>query len=246
MDDNYNLFNYLTSFLYPVKIERKSGKYLPQLEVTLRKGKLVLDGKKVNYSYGSLHEIFRSSFKQYNLNEKPLESVLILGFGAGSVANILRNELKMNCKITGVEIDPVVIEFSKKYFGTDELSNTTIFCQDAYSYLKNDPNKYDLIVIDLFVEERVPIQFAKKEFIELLKSHLTPDGHLFYNRITNSPFSLIETTDLIEKMRVVLNSEVSVVSFEKNETSNSVLVYHNYGYKNPNIKLKRRIERMSV
>lgn len=246
MNPKLSLFKYWSSFIHPVNITSKPGNQLPKLEVNVRNGKYVLDGEKVNYSFGSLHELFKGAFAEYQLYQKPIKSVLILGFGGGSVANILKNELNLNCEITGVEMDPIVIELAKKYFGANRLDNTEIFCQDAFNFMKNDVKTYDLIVIDLFIEDRVPVQYSKNEFIHLLKTHLNPEGYIFYNRITNNWFNKNETNRVVETMRKEFKAEIDTFSFDQHNTSNEVLIYHDFENKEPYIRLKRKIEQTSI
>src|SRR6218665_1023439 len=111
-----NITKRLLSYIYPVTIEKKQGEYLPTIEINLRNGTFLVDGDKVNYSFGSLHHLFRKAFADFKLEDQTIEKVLILGFGAGSIANILHKELQINCSITGVEIDSVMLDLADKYF----------------------------------------------------------------------------------------------------------------------------------
>ena len=49
--------------------------------------------------------------KQYNFKK-----VLLLGMGAGSIIKLLQEKYDINCSITAIEKDEVVIELAKKYF----------------------------------------------------------------------------------------------------------------------------------
>lgn len=217
--------NRLLSYVTTVNIEKRTGENLPMLEVNIQNGKYVLDGEKVNYSYGALHDLFKASFKKYRIDEKSIKNVLILGFGAGSVASILTNEFKMNCKIKGVEKDPVVIQFAKKYFNSDNLKDTKIECADAFSYISKDEAFYDLIVIDIFVEDRVPMTFLMKEFISMVKQRLRTGGSVFFNKINDNEFQVDETNRLIQTMTNEFNGNIETFSFSKSGVSNCMLVY---------------------
>jgi len=220
-----NFITHISSYLYPVSVEKRKGTYLPVLEVNVRNGKYLLDGEKVNYSFGSLHELFRDAFKHHQIGQLSPQHVLILGFGAGSVAQILQNELHLNCKITGVEIDPVVLELATRYFGADAYQNTQLICDDAYHFISQDTETYDLIVIDLFIEKRVPKAFLQADFIQLVKQRLNPLGTIFFNRINDNPFQQEETKVLIDAMNEGLNGQLDIFNSHQNDTSNSVLVY---------------------
>ena len=94
MSQTENIFRFFTSFLSPAKLEERKGEVTPQLEIYLSNGRHILDSARVNYSFGGLHAVFRKAFSQFNIRERDINSALILGFGAGSVASILCNEYK--------------------------------------------------------------------------------------------------------------------------------------------------------
>lgn len=214
------------SYFYPVLIDEKKGDLLPIIEVNLRKGKFVLDGKNVNYSFGSLHTVFRKSFDEFNLKNKKIKNVLILGFGAGSVAHILKNEYNLDCKIHGVELDKVVFEFSKKYFNANKLSNTELFCDDAFNFLLNNNDSYDLIIVDLFVEDNVPVKFLKRDFAILLDKHLQENGFLFFNKVNNTIKKQLETSRMKIDFEVEFKKKIEVFSINSQNCENAILVYN--------------------
>lgn len=217
----------LLSYLFPVTIEKRKGTYLPTIEVNLRNGEYVLDGENVNYSFGSLHNLFLQTLTQFDIKEKSIKNVLVLGFGAGSVAHILHKEFQMNCLITGIEIDSVMLELAHKYFNLSSYQNIEIVCDDADEFIRRDTNMYDLIIVDLFVERRVPKKFIKPEFLYEIKQHLSANGFLFFNRINENALQQKETETLIHTINVVMNGITEMVDFHQNETDNVILVYQN-------------------
>lgn len=219
-----NTVQQLLSHLYPISIEKRVGSCLPAIEVNLRNGKYLLDGNDVNYSFGALHEIFLEAFLKCNLKERHIKEVLILGFGAGSIAHILQRELRIDCSIVGVEIDSVILEIGRKYFNIADYQNAQIICADAGSFIQHDTTKYDLIIIDLFIENRVPKQFTKPDFIRHIKSRLSPGGMLFFNRINQNVFQREETKSLISTINSVMNNETQELCFQKNGTDNTILI----------------------
>lgn len=217
----------LLSYLVPVTIEKRTGAYLPTIEVNLRNGEYILDGDNVNYSFGSLHDLFLQTFTRFNIKEKPIKSVLILGFGAGSVAHILHKEFQMQCSITGIEIDSVMLELAHKYFNLSSYQNIEIICDDADEFIRRDDNVYDLIIVDLFVERRVPKKFTKPGFLYEIKQHLNPDGFLFFNRINENALQQKETKTLLKTINMIMSGNAEMVDFHQNETDNVILVYEN-------------------
>lgn len=222
-----NFITQITSYIYPIVLEKRMGIYLPHIEVEVRKGKYQINGRKVSYSSGSLHDSFRQAFKQYRINEMPISNVLILGFGSGSIARILQEEFGLRCSITGVEVDSEMLELGEQYFHTGSYQNTQIHRADALDFIHLNTETYDLIVVDVFIEKRVPIAFLKSDFIRQVKQRLNPSGIVFFNRINDSIFHQEETTAFVKKLIVEWQGDVQQLNFKTNRIDNFILVYHN-------------------
>src|SRR5688572_10064808 len=95
----------LVSWFYPVQLERTKGELEHDLEVNIHNGKIMLDAGTVNYSYGSLQEIFDYAFTQTGLYDEPIHTALIPGFGSGSVATLLHDKCDPEMEIIGIEAD---------------------------------------------------------------------------------------------------------------------------------------------
>lgn len=178
-----NMSNFLKKYLpsfFPLE-KRKTN--FQRLEVNRRDDHLVLDAPHVNYSYGNLHRVFQHAFNIDELDISTLNEVLILGFGAGSVAHILQKELDCKANITGVEIDPEVIQLANKYFDLQSFNKLSIEIADAFEFVKTAKSGYDLIVVDLFIDHLIPEKFDSPEFLEQINRLLLPGGKVFYNRM---------------------------------------------------------------
>jgi spermidine synthase len=163
-------------------IYKTNSEYNSTLEVVRSGNKIILDAKSVNYSYGGLHRAFRQLFKKININKLNIRNVLILGFGAGSVASILQHEYGIDCEITGVEIDPEVIRLGKEYFNFNSFRNLELIEEDAFRFMEKNTKTFDLVVVDLFIDKDVPFQAETNEFANLIKFALRPDGRLIFNK----------------------------------------------------------------
>jgi spermidine synthase len=157
------------------------------LEVNKLEGHWVLDSKHVNYSYGTLHTVFREALQVFVPDLSAINEVLILGFGAGSVAHILQKERHFQGHITGVEIDETVLSLAQQYFQLDQLQNLTLYTSDAAGFVEQADRTFDLIVIDLFVDDLIPEIFENEIFLLQVKELLTPGGKLLYNRMNYHP-----------------------------------------------------------
>ncbi|MBI4099638.1 class I SAM-dependent methyltransferase [Candidatus Microgenomates bacterium] len=76
------------------------------------------------------------------------KTALILGLGGGTLVGLLTQNWP-NTKITGVEIDPVMIALGKKYFGLGEYKNLKIIRADARKYRPTRP--FDLVLADAYL-----------------------------------------------------------------------------------------------
>lgn len=85
--------------------------------------------------------------------------------------------------ITGIEIDPVMIKLGKKYFHIHQIPQLSIINTDAFEWLNHNHQKYDLILIDLFVKGEFPQKAQSTQFFHTIKSTLTPQGTAVFNRL---------------------------------------------------------------
>lgn len=125
-------------------------------------------------SGGVVEEIWRSTLK--NLRTKETKNCLILGLGGGTVAKLIKKYWP-NAKITGVEIDPVMVELGNRYLGLGD-SKAEIIIGDAFTYPLYAV-RYDLVIVDLYIGDEFPKKFEKEEFLKLL----TKNKLIIFNRL---------------------------------------------------------------
>lgn len=104
-----------------------------------------------------------------------IKDILVLGLGSGSVIHDCLNIYNYN-KIDAVEIDPAIVDLAYKYFELPKTKGLIIHCCDARDFVFNCKKTYDLIIIDLFLAEGMPLTFMAYEFIEQVYKLLNPDG----------------------------------------------------------------------
>lgn len=177
--------DYILSYLYPVTIEITNSLWNPLLEIVLYGGKYSLNSENTNYSFGSLHSLFKKIFRKLKLDWNGINDVLILGFGTGSITEII-DKYKRDCIIDGVEIDNKVIELGEKYFHTDLLKNVTIHHASADQFLEDCQKKYDLIIIDVYIDMRVPEELETEQFLIRVKNALRIGGLVVFNKYVYS------------------------------------------------------------
>ena len=173
------------SFFTPINIYRKHSDINKSLEVTWANGQLVLDSKNTNYSYGSLQRILRKGLHYIGFERiRGFENILVLGVAGGSVIKTLVDEIKFSGKITGVELDPGVIEIANQYFGLNKISNLEIVIDDAFEYVLKTKEKYDLIIIDIFQDTTMPNFLFEDFFINRINFLLRVNGFILFNTMT--------------------------------------------------------------
>lgn len=103
--------------------------------------------------------------------------ISISGLGIGTAVNGL---LSHGVETDIIELDPVVYDYAKKYFGLKP--NHTAYIEDAISFVKRESNKqehkkqYEFILHDVFTGGAVPASLFTAEFLTELRSLLTNDG----------------------------------------------------------------------
>jgi len=158
------------------------------LEVTWANGELVLDSKNANYSYGSLQRILRKGLESIGFDTVlKTKHILILGVAGGSVIKTLSEEIGFKGKITGIEIDPEVLQIANSYFGLDKIPNLEIIVDDASKYVLKDKNKYGLIIVDIFQDTTMPDFLFEDSFQKSICELLDEKGIILFNTmcITN-------------------------------------------------------------
>lgn len=172
----------LFSHFIPMTIYKKNSAISQTLEVTWNNGQLVLDSQNANYSYGSLQRILRKGLKYIGFERiRNFENILVLGVAGGSVIKTLVNEIQFKGKIIGVEIDVAVIEIANIYFDLEKIPNLEIVIDDAFEFVLKTKDTYDLIIIDIFQDTKMPNFLFEDFFINRINFLLNVNGFILFN-----------------------------------------------------------------
>lgn len=178
---------WLLSFVARQRLVRRSSEHHAFLEVSIVRGRTVLDGATVNYSFGGLHEVFAEAFERLDVARRDLRSVLLLGLGAGSVVQLLRRDCGVKAPITALEIDPVMVEIAREHFGLSRWSNLEVVTADAVAWVEGSSRRFDLVVVDLFDEAQIPAACRTPGFLLRLRDRLAAGGMLVFNVVASRP-----------------------------------------------------------
>ena len=223
MSNLKDTWQYISSFSNEQPIAHYPSKIGPDIEVSLINGRYQLNAGSVNYSYGPLHDSFR---RYFNLDPPVIgknSPVLILGFGGGSIATILRRELEMPNPITGVELDEMVIKAGKEHFDLDKLTDVDIVIDDAFDFIQKCQQKFSLIAVDLYIDDKVPEKFMEAGFIAEISRCLNPGGKLVFNKLVSCDQDKIELKQLETIFKSYFN-EVKTIKVPVNKLSPNMML----------------------
>jgi len=134
-------------------------------------------------SGGVVYSVWRSTLKEIKNSKSEMNNCLILGLGGGSAAKLVRKYWP-KAKITGVDIDPVIVEMGRKYLG---INGVEIVIKDAFTFLSAAPKipntKHDLILVDLYIGDEVPKKFESDNYMHLVRRDLARSGVAVFNRL---------------------------------------------------------------
>ncbi len=106
--------------------------------------------------------------------------VLVVGLGGGTIPTFLHEHFP-KMQIDAVDIDPVVVEAAKKFFGFREDETMRAYVEDGRRFIARSPGRYDVIFLDAFGSDNIPYALATREFLQLVRRALTPEGVVVAN-----------------------------------------------------------------
>ncbi len=181
------------SYVKDVLVESTFSEYNEVLDIYLSNGRYQLCTEGAVYSYEDKYINFTKTFKKLNWDLLDINKVLVLGLGLASVPQMLEQIFGKKFEFHAVEIDGEIIRLAEKYI-LDELdSPIQIFEMDAEIFVDIASEKYDMIIVDIFEDAKVPVKFETNIFLEKAKKILEPKGILLYNRLNTSDETLENT-----------------------------------------------------
>lgn len=168
----------LFSYIYPIT-KKINPEHNGVIELTWINGRKVLDSKNANYSFGSLQRILEKGIREIDLTN--CGSILLLGLGGGSVIKSLRTKFRYTGVIHAVEIDRTIINIAKTEFNIENSEKLHIHNMDALEYVKQSTSFYDLVIVDLFIDDKVPLKFYSQDFFDYLLTISSNKGTILFN-----------------------------------------------------------------
>jgi spermidine synthase len=120
--------------------------------------------------------------------------LLNLGLGGGGLERLLANFPDIS--ITSVESSQDIIEMAKQHFYLPE--KIEVVCQDAFQFVKQNQDPFDVIISDLFIGEKNPAFLFSAEFFQRLVNITTKDSVITLNIKAESNQHLFQVLSTIK------------------------------------------------
>jgi spermidine synthase len=101
--------------------------------------------------------------------------VLVVGLGGGTIPGFLHKHYP-HTQIDAVDIDPIVVEVAKQFFGFKEDATLKAHVQDGRQFIEERLNAYDIVFLDAFQSESIPYHLVTREFLRALRRSITAQG----------------------------------------------------------------------
>lgn len=204
------------SYLFEQHLESTSSAYNPYLSVSLVRGRYQLNTANAVYSFADLYTNFRMAFQQLEIKSQPVNDVLILGFGLGSIPYMLERVFDCHFNYTAVEIDEEVLYLAHQYALPEITSPIEMITANAFDYAAQCETQYDLICMDVFLDDVIPDDFETTDFLGDLKRLLRPQGILLYNRLSYSKEDKEKSRSFLEERFRKIFPEAFYIDTESN------------------------------
>lgn len=154
-------------------------------------------------------------------------NILIMGLGAGSMVGFFQT-IFPGSKVDVIEVRPKVYEVATNFFSLKVTDNLTLILGDAATELvKISDKKYDLILLDTFIDDGMPANINNPNFFSICKKKLSNTGILTVNYWSSQ---YIQIKKNLTALANIFNNQILKSSVE----SCSNLIY--YLFNNPNNK----------
>jgi spermidine synthase len=147
------------------------------------------DPTQLIYPYERLYgEVVDAKYKR----DRPLQAFAI-GGGTFTFPRWLERYHRGTSRVA--EIDPEVTQINRDELGLRDTPAIKITTGDARPVLRDRPTdeRYDLVLGDAFGDIAIPYHLVTREFNELVKSHLTPDGLYLVNIVDGVHYDFLRS-----------------------------------------------------
>jgi spermidine synthase len=234
----YSLINPTTMLVNRTVLYETDGLYSHILvyEATHAKGTLRALKRDANNSSATLldsHDLIFGYSQFAEFYPRLLEETghfLLIGGGAYSMPRTLVAR-DSEIVVDVVEIEPSLFEIAQEYFDVNDTERINNFVMDGRVFLARSEKQYDVIFGDAFgTDLSVPAHLTTKEFLEEVRTSLTPDGIYMLNYIGSLEIDAPTLTGSLVKTLSSVFPNLKMYAFNKpnpQSTQNVVFVARN-------------------
>ena len=206
----------ILSRIVDIPLESASTAYNPDVDLQLRNGRYLLTTPNAIYSYGDLYLNFYEAFRRLKPQDREIQDVLVLGLGMGSIPWMLEKKFGRTYNYTCVEVDEVIAGWAMKYTVPELKSPMTIYTANAVPFVQACTQRFDLVCVDLFLDEHVPDELDQPEFTKALADLVNNNGLLMWNRLADKEPLVHRTEIFYENVFSKIFTEAHILTFEGN------------------------------
>jgi len=160
-------------------IAKFSSKYNGDIEVVKGRTGYSVVVDEITQSGPDIEALWSESFEKL-IPTTPIRSVLILGFGTGSIMTPLKKRWPQALP-TAVEIDQTMIKIARSYF-PENLIGVALSKHDGRKYIARLEKKltFDLLIVDCYIGDTEPGDMKTLSFLQDLKKVAR---HVLFNQL---------------------------------------------------------------
>jgi len=114
------------------------------------------------------------------------KQVLVLGIAGGSLLHFFQHHY-LQCHLNAVEIDVELLELMHTHMHLPKANDqVTYVIDDARHYMQHCQQKFDLIIVDLFIDNKSPRWLLDAESMQSIHRCLSDNGGVAYNLMISS------------------------------------------------------------
>jgi spermidine synthase len=168
------LYEAETTHQYARVVERPDGTRVLELNEGQAVHSLYRPGAFLTGDYWDGH-----LYLPFAARRSPPERVAILGNAGGTVARAFGHFFPRT-RVDAVEIDGELTELGRRFLGLRN-PRMRVFAEDARPWLERSAGGYDAIMVDAYRQPYIPFYLATREFFQLARDRLAPDGVVIVN-----------------------------------------------------------------
>ncbi len=107
---------------------------------------------------------------------------LAIGLGGGTVVKRMWRDYP-DMRIDAVEVDAEVVGIARRFFALPDDPRIRVVVDDGRRFLEAPGGVYDIVIVDAFDDDRVPLPLTTEEFLRATRARMSEGGVIVYNAI---------------------------------------------------------------